>query len=362
MFLDKHARLLAGVLGLMALAPQTSAAPWGHWHDRHHGPGDRGDSTPSVTPTPSSQPTGVFSIQPVQPTDVSSVIPTLGASSTPAATPSASFATISSSSAKGEVMIPYYLYPEAGKWEPLENLSVLPILSSPCYLDANRDRVTSNPDVKFTVIVNPDNGPGGSTTLQDQNFLTNIPKLAAHSNVRLIGYVATGWGDRDISEVQADIKQYAEWPSSSGDSSFAVKGIFLDEGATAYSEATVSFYEQAASLIKESSGLGPDNYVVANPGTPPDAAYLKMVDSSVIFESPYAEFENALSSSTFSSLQDTTGIDRASMVYNVPESVDLSSVLEKVKGISNQVYISNVNNYATYDPAWETVAQLLTSN
>ncbi|KAH8434411.1 uncharacterized protein LDX57_012058 [Aspergillus melleus] len=352
MFLDKHACLLAGVLGMMALAPQASAAPWGHWHDRHpHGSGDRGDgglsSTPSFTPTPSSQPTGVFSIQPVEPTGVFSVNPTLGASSTAAATPLASVASvasISSGSTKGEVMIPYYLYPAEGKWEPLENL------------------VTSNPDVKFTVIVNPDNGPGGSTTLQDKNYLSYVPKLAAHSNVRLIGYVSTAWGGRDISQVQADIKQYADWPSSSGDSSFAVQGIFLDEGATAYNDATVSYYEQAASLIKESSGLGPDNYVVANPGTPPDAAYLKMVDSSVIFESPYTEFENALSSSTFDSLKDSTGGDRASMVYNVPESVDLSSVLEKVKGISNQVYISNVDNYATYDPAWDKVAQLLASS
>lgn len=87
-----------------------------------------------------------------------------------------------------------------------------------------------------------------------------------------------------------------------------------------------------------------------------------MVDSSVIFESSYQEFEKALSSGTFSSLQNTTGGDRASMVYNVPENVDLSSVLEKVKGISNQVYISNVDNYVTYDPAWDKVAQLLVSN
>lgn len=87
-----------------------------------------------------------------------------------------------------------------------------------------------------------------------------------------------------------------------------------------------------------------------------------MVDSSVIFESPYEEFELALSSSTFASLQDTSGVARASMVYNVPQNVAVSSVLEKVKGISNQVYISNVDNYATYDPAWDEVARLLVSN
>ena len=137
MFLDKHARLVAGVLGMMALASQASAAPWGNWHGHHpHDSGDRGDgdftSTPSFTPTPSSQPTGVFSIQPVEPTGVYSVNPTLVASSTAAATPLASVASvasISSASTKGEVMIPYYLYPAEGKWEPLENLSVFPIPS-----------------------------------------------------------------------------------------------------------------------------------------------------------------------------------------------------------------------------------------
>lgn len=127
--------------------------------------------------------------------------------------------------------------------------------------NANFCSVSSNPDVKFTIIVNPDNGPGGSTTLQDKNFLAKFPKLAAHSNARLIGYVKTGWGDRAISEVEADIKQYADWPSSSGDSSFAVQGIFLDEGATQYNEATVAYYEQAAAFVRQSSGLGPDRYV-----------------------------------------------------------------------------------------------------
>ncbi|KAA8645156.1 hypothetical protein EYZ11_009631 [Aspergillus tanneri] len=60
--------------------------------------------------------------------------------------------------------------------------------------------------------------------------------------------------------------------------------------------------------------------VVANPGTPPNEAYLKMVD--------FNELQK---------IKSTTGVDRASMVTNVPENVDLSSVLSQPKGISNQV-------------------------
>lgn len=125
MFLDKHARLLAGVLAVMALAPQASAAPWSRWYHGHpHGSGDRGDhaSTPSLPATPSSEPTGIFSIQPVQPSSVYSARPTLEASPSAMETPSASAVSISSGSAKGEVMIPYYVYPGAGKWDPVENL------------------------------------------------------------------------------------------------------------------------------------------------------------------------------------------------------------------------------------------------
>lgn len=121
-------------------------------------------------------------------------------------------------------------------------------------------RITAHPSVHFTVIINPDSGPGANS-LPDENFRAAVPKLAAHDNARVVGYVSTVQGSRGISDVEEEIKRYAGWPSASGDTAFAVNGIFLDEAPTGDAGAAVSYYQQLASLIKQSEGLGPDNYV-----------------------------------------------------------------------------------------------------
>lgn len=126
--------------------------------------------------------------------------------------------------------------------------------------ETNQARIVANSDVQFTIIINPDNGPGSSTA-SDENFLTAVPRLASYSNALVLGYVSTEKGTRDISEVEKDIQTYAAWPSTSGKSSFAVHGIFLDEAATDYNADTVTYYKNLASTIKQSDGLGPDNYV-----------------------------------------------------------------------------------------------------
>lgn len=121
-------------------------------------------------------------------------------------------------------------------------------------------RIKANPDVKFTIIINPDNGPG-STALPDENFLAAVPKLTAHDNALVIGYVRTDKGSRDIAEVKKDIETYAGWASASGDTSFTVHGIFLDEAPSKYHENTVTYFKDLTSHIKEAKGLGPSNYV-----------------------------------------------------------------------------------------------------
>lgn len=131
----------------------------------------------------------------------------------------------------------------------------------------NLPSVAAFPNVHFTIIINPDSGPG-SSSLPDSNFLTAVPRLTSYSNVLAIGYVPTEKGTRSISDVESDIKTYAGWPSASGNSSFAVHGIFLDEAPNAYSEELVSYYQQLANLIKESSGLGPENFVCPPAPTP----------------------------------------------------------------------------------------------
>ncbi|KAF7155371.1 hypothetical protein CNMCM5623_007442 [Aspergillus felis] len=344
MFQENFSRVLVGLMGCMALVQQGYSAciPSYRLHEHRKHSADKGwqHSRTSVSQVPES----TYSAGAAYSTSVYASVTTEPASIViPTATPTASATAASGTSAsKGNIMIPWYLYPADGAWTPMEEL------------------ISSNPDVQFTIIINPDNGPG-SATLPDENFLAAVPRLTAYSNALVIGYVRTGKGTRDIADVEKEINTYAGWPSASGNSSFAVHGIFLDEASSDYDATAVTYYEQLASLIRGSKGLGPNNHVVTNPGTVPNAAYLSIPDATVIFESPYSEFVQALSSGQFQAIkgQDTSRF--ASMVYDVPATVDLSTLLSQLRSISSQTYLSNLNTYQAFDSIWTKVVSLLSA-
>ncbi|KAI9929631.1 hypothetical protein ASPWEDRAFT_110012 [Aspergillus wentii DTO 134E9] len=335
MYLRYPSFIIAAVLGYTSILSQQAYAA--HIPARyHHGPGGRfhyGFST-------SSLPASSVSVQPT-PAKSTHASSTLISVATPSATPSRSPVS-TNSTAKANVIIPFYLYPSEGAWTPLEKL------------------IAANKDVEFTIIINPDNGPG-SSSLPDDAFITEVPKLTAHSNALVLGYVPTGTGSRDISEVEQDIKRYAGWASASGNGSFAVQGVFLDEAPAEYSSDTVTYYQKLASLIKGSDGLGPENQVVMNPGTVPDTAYLDIPDLTVIFESPYSQFLEAVEANEFKSIKGVDSKKLASMVYDIPGTVDLSSLVQQLCDISGQTYLSNTNTYQAYDSLWGEVVSLLTA-
>ncbi|KAF7590347.1 hypothetical protein BBP40_002950 [Aspergillus hancockii] len=251
----------------------------------------------------------------------------------------------SNSGGKADVLIPFYVYPGEGSvnWAPMEKL------------------VTDNPNVKFTIIINPDNGPGGEQ-LPDNNWRKAVPKLASHSNVLVIGYVSTSWGNREISKVQRDIKTYAEWPTASGDSSFAVHGIFLDEGAAVASQTTEDYYKQVVSKIKGTTGLGSSPYVVMNPGTIPAAPYLDIPDVSVIFESSNSVFQQKISENAFDSLKSMDRSRLATMVTSVAPGSDVTGLISQLKSISGHVYFTNSASYLEYCSSWDELARAVATS
>ncbi|KAE8420843.1 Spherulation-specific family 4-domain-containing protein [Aspergillus pseudocaelatus] len=258
------------------------------------------------------------------------------------ATPTTSLHSGGDSIGNTEIIIPYYVYPAEGAWTPLEQL------------------VANNPNVKFTIIVNPSSGPGGDT-LPDANWRKVIPKLTAHSNVAVIGYVSTCYGGRPISAVQHDITTYANWPSVSGDASFAVHGIFLDEAAAEPDDKKVAFYKQITSLIKENKGFGPQNNVVMNPGTIPDNAYLDIPDSTVIFESPHSKFQEALAGHEFDRVKNMDKARLSSIVTSVPTGTDLAGLVAQLREITGHIYLSNSASYLEYSQALEEAVHIIGS-
>ena len=123
------------------------------------------------------------------------------------------------------------------------------------YLLLIHRRISAHPNINFTVVINPGSGPGPNA-LPDTNYTREIPKLAAHDNVRLLGYVHTTYATRNISLVRKDIETYAAWPTASSNPDLAVRGIFFDETPQQYSANSLAYLQNLTDLTKGLNGFG----------------------------------------------------------------------------------------------------------
>lgn len=130
-------------------------------------------------------------------------------------------------------------------------------------LRINATRISAHPDVNFTVVINPGNGPGPKA-LPDANYTREIPNFASYANVRLLGYVHTSYAQRDISLVRRDIQTYAAWPATSSNPKLAVRGIFFDETPQKYSVNSWNYLRNTEDLVRGLDGFGSDPFVSCN--------------------------------------------------------------------------------------------------
>jgi hypothetical protein len=102
------------------------------------------------------------------------------------------------------------------------------------------------------VIVNPQSGPG-ETSSPDEAYQAALHQLDTYPNVQKVGYVRTGYAERNISEVLADVATYGGWQAQS--SAFAMEGIFFDESPHQYAAETVEYLERINLAVKNVTGL-----------------------------------------------------------------------------------------------------------
>lgn len=90
------------------------------------------------------------------------------------------------------VLVPLYIYPAPGAWEPL------------------RAAAEARPELEFWAVVNPANGPGAGA-LPDANYERELARLTALRNVRVVGYVHCSYGRRAAEDIVADVEAYGRW-------------------------------------------------------------------------------------------------------------------------------------------------------
>jgi len=183
------------------------------------------------------------------------------------------------------VIIPLYVYPSAGAWDPFHDVyDTVPLLLSllviPGLTTCTAFRASSFPRIHFTVVVNVHNGPGEGA-LPNAEYTAAIEALNSLSNVRTIGYVATTWCTRDLSSVLDDIAAFSFWGEY--DSSLALSGVFVDETPTQYSTDYAVYLDSIAQAVQDSTGLK-GNYI--GKLSPPSSVLKVRPSPEPAFEAP----------------------------------------------------------------------------
>ncbi|KAH8674809.1 cell surface spherulin 4 family protein [Tricladium varicosporioides] len=242
---------------------------------------------------------------------------------------------------KSNVLLPLYVYPAPGAWDPL--------------LTA----IKTNPQVNFTVVVNPASGPGGSSG-PDANYTREIPKLNQHTNVRVVGYVSTNYTNRSLSHALQDIAVYSSWSENTIVSGLGLGGIFLDETPSQYSHASAEFLEALAVATRSETGLGIDPLIIHNPGTLPAAQYLPSANVTVVFEGDYSTYKTREINKAISAFQTSSKCSRealACIIHSLPSAysdTDKISLARDLRSVAGYIFITglSVDYYSSFWVGW----------
>lgn len=130
--------------------------------------------------------------------------------------------------------------------------------------------VAAHPQLDFYIIVNDNSGPpyDPNPPAAIKDYAPFLGSLNSYSNVKLIGYIATSYGGKTDSVVEAAVDQYVAWTTAEGWSgaSFDIHldGIFFDEIDTATSQLEHNKAITQYAKTKFATQGGP---IVLNPGT-----------------------------------------------------------------------------------------------
>jgi len=151
----------------------------------------------------------------------------------------------------------------------------VPAYFYPAYPDPVwREMQTSVPTCEYA-IANVNSGPG---TKVDQNYARQITAARA-SGLKVLGYVHTSYGSRNVSLVQEEVNQWKSFYNP-------LDGIFYDEVSN--NCATVTYYTGIKNYAKDIVG----GTVIVNPGTTVPECMNNTGDIIVNFESSAASYAN----------------------------------------------------------------------
>lgn len=207
--------------------------------------------------------------------------------------------------------------------------------------------IAAYPQVQWQVIINVDDGPGGTGYPTDPNYITAIKNLNSYSNVQTLGYVDTNFTHRAYSAVVSDIDTYASWASYTK-ANISMAGIFFDDVNNTASSA-VNTYMRNASAYAYANVPSDVTPVVFNPGSLAPTILFSYCDTMVEFENGLSLYKN---DSTIATIPSAYRGQSAIIVYNTTSTANVKSLVHTmaIDGVE-AVYFSADYYYNTTNAA-----------
>ncbi|KAM0139142.1 hypothetical protein ACHAO1_003013 [Botrytis cinerea] len=226
------------------------------------------------------------------------------------------------------ILIPLYLYPTKGAWTWVT------------------DAIATYPSLPFTIIVNPDSGPGVLHEYPEDEYISGITNLTKHDNVKLLGYVDTRFMDKSTSEVDQEVETYKYW-STYTKANIAIDGIFFDDAVNEWTSASSGYMTDIAS-----NAHALNLTVTFNPGTIADSEFFTIADKVVMIEDDYSAFTSRKGGS-LNKIADTQQGQSSVIIYDFSgsQSQQDNTVNSIVASGVSEVYITTVE-YTSQSKMW----------
>ncbi len=161
------------------------------------------------------------------------------------------------------------------------------------------DAKEKNRDTEIIAIINPSNGPGVG---RDSHW-TNVINDLQGADIKVVGYVATGYAGKSADAVKYEVNAYHDW--------YGVDGIFFDEVSPSNEE----YYNN----VVDGAGL-----TILNPGAPVPKSYENIGDIIIVNENaglPQGVDSNGISESQLGVLSHS-GIPNENEFKAITDQVD----------------------------------------
>jgi len=150
-------------------------------------------------------------------------------------------------SSRLKILVPAYIYPAGDGRTDWDRL------------------IAAATKVEIVAIANPDSGPGSERNIDYATIFTE----AANHGVKLVGYVSTDYGRRDVGKIKTDIDNWLRFYSQ-------IRGFFFDQQPR--DGKAVAMFSELRDYVKQKMR---DPLVITNPGIPCDPAYLSKAVSNI---------------------------------------------------------------------------------